>query len=294
MLDHLANRFIRDGWSVKKLVRALVLTRAYQLGSDSPAAHRAVDPANRLVWRHTPRRLDAEEIRDAMLAAAGTLDLKRPAGSPAMNLKMIEMRDNGPEARAIREQADSEHAPQRLPAAAARRDARARWRRSTRSSRRSSPARRDATTVPARPCILLNSSFVRRQSLTLAERLLAEKDAADADRIRKAYRLTLGRLPDDKEVERAQTFLTEYEIGCPRADCLQTTGTPKPVAAARPNESRPPQPANPDEIDRTSESAVEDGGPPEGRPIRRLAELRPGAVRIGGVPLPRISSFNRA
>src|SRR5207244_2723687 len=58
------------------------------------------------VWRHTPRRLDAEEVRDAMLASAGTLDRRRPAGSPAMSLKMIEMRDNGPEARALREQAD--------------------------------------------------------------------------------------------------------------------------------------------------------------------------------------------
>ena len=72
LLDHLATRFIRDGWSVKRLVRALVLSRAYQLGSKATPKHLAADPANRLVWRHSPRRLDAEEIRDAMLAAAGT------------------------------------------------------------------------------------------------------------------------------------------------------------------------------------------------------------------------------
>ena len=81
-------------------MRALVLTRAYQLGADATEAHRAADPANRLVWRHAPRRLDAEEIRDAMLAAAGTLDPKRPDGSPAKELRMVEMRDNGPEAAA--------------------------------------------------------------------------------------------------------------------------------------------------------------------------------------------------
>ena len=80
LLDHLATRFVRDGWSVKKLVRAIVLSRAYRLGSEAPAANLAVDPANRLVWRHSPRRLDAEEIRDAMLAAAGTLDPTRPDG----------------------------------------------------------------------------------------------------------------------------------------------------------------------------------------------------------------------
>ena len=54
LLDHLANRFIRDGWSVKKLVRELVLSRAYQLGSEAPAAAMTLDPANRLVWRHSP------------------------------------------------------------------------------------------------------------------------------------------------------------------------------------------------------------------------------------------------
>src|SRR5262249_7525825 len=67
LLDYLAARFIEEGWSVKKLVRAIVLSRAYQLAAEAPAAHLAADPANRLVWRHSPRRLSAEEIRDAML-----------------------------------------------------------------------------------------------------------------------------------------------------------------------------------------------------------------------------------
>src|SRR5207253_10846820 len=61
LLDHLAARFVEGGWSVKKLVRALVLSRAYQLSSEAPAANLAADPANRLVWRHSPRRLGAEE-----------------------------------------------------------------------------------------------------------------------------------------------------------------------------------------------------------------------------------------
>src|SRR5262249_37192531 len=92
LLDHLASNFIRDGWSVKNLVRALVLSRAYQLSTDAPASHRALDPANRLVWRHSPRRLDAEELRDAMLSSSGVLKLQRVPGSPARELKMVEMR----------------------------------------------------------------------------------------------------------------------------------------------------------------------------------------------------------
>ena len=69
LLDHLATRFIRDGWSIKRLVRAIVLSRAYQLGSKATPKHLVADPANALVWRHSPRRLDAAELRDAMLAA---------------------------------------------------------------------------------------------------------------------------------------------------------------------------------------------------------------------------------
>ena len=96
LLDHLATRFVREGWSVKKLVRPIVLSRAYRLGSEASEANLAVDPANRLVWRHSPRRLDAEEIRDATLAAAGKLDLARPEASPAKDLKVIELPNNGP------------------------------------------------------------------------------------------------------------------------------------------------------------------------------------------------------
>src|SRR5262249_55298246 len=106
LLDHLANRFMREGWSLKKLVRAIVLTHAYQLGADAPAGHRPLDPANRLVWRHSPRRLDAEEIRDATLASTGTLNLTRFVGSAAKDFRMAEMRDNGSEARFVRDQAE--------------------------------------------------------------------------------------------------------------------------------------------------------------------------------------------
>ena len=102
LLDHLAARFVRDGWSVKKLVRTLVLSRAYQLGSEATSGHIAVDPANRLVWRHSPRRLDAEEIRDAMLAAAGKLDRTRPVRLAGQSMKVMEMGEQRPRGQAPR------------------------------------------------------------------------------------------------------------------------------------------------------------------------------------------------
>ena len=73
--DHLAATFVAEGWSVKKLVRRLVLSRAYQPSSRTAAENFAVDPANKLIWHPALRRLSAEEIRDAILASAGTLDL---------------------------------------------------------------------------------------------------------------------------------------------------------------------------------------------------------------------------
>jgi cytochrome c553 len=209
LLDHLATRFVHDGWSVKKLVRTLVLTRAYQLGSDATEMHRKIDPANRLVWRHSPRRLEAEEMRDAMLHASGALNLTRPVGSVVQTMKMMELADNSAEASRIREFADrSVHRSVYLPLI----------RGVTPSALEAFDpveqtlvtGKRDATTVPGQALYLLNSPFVRKQAKTLAERLLADK-ASDADRIQKAYRRVLGRAPSAAETERGRAFLAEYE-----------------------------------------------------------------------------------
>jgi len=94
LLDYLATQTQVDGWSLKRLIRRLVLTRTYQLETRTTSAHLAQDPGNRLLWRHTPRRLTAEEVRDAMLNISSQLQTTPPLGSPAQGLKMVEMRDN--------------------------------------------------------------------------------------------------------------------------------------------------------------------------------------------------------
>jgi hypothetical protein len=99
---------------------------------------------------------------------------------------------------------------------------------------------------------------VRRQSLALAERLLADGDATDGDRIRSSYRLTLGREPTAAEVERALTFIAEYEAAPPESDdadpgepeVADTTPIASPKAPAA-------QPANPDDADQSGEPIVE-------------------------------------
>ncbi len=88
LLDHLASRFMREGWSHKRLLRALVLSRTYRMGSGPNPAAARVDPDNRLLWRMNRQRLDAEALRDAMLVASG--ELKSGGGGPSLPLEYVE------------------------------------------------------------------------------------------------------------------------------------------------------------------------------------------------------------
>src|SRR5262249_20229607 len=81
LLDHLALSFADNGWSVKKLIRTIVLSRAYQLSWQFDEKNFEADPDNVLVWRMPKRRLEAEALRDTMLAVAGRLELTPPKGS---------------------------------------------------------------------------------------------------------------------------------------------------------------------------------------------------------------------
>jgi cytochrome c553 len=209
LLDHLATRFLHDGSSIKRLVRSIVLTRAYQMSSSTSTANLAADPENRLVWRHSPRRLDAEEIRDATLAAAGQLDLSRPQGSPAMNLPVIELTNNGAVAQRITALAlGSRHRSIYLPL----------LRGLTPNSlaifdfaeQGMVTGDRDTTTVAPQALYLLNDPFVRSQSQALAVRLLEEPKLDDAQRIDLAYQRAFGRPATTVETARAANFLAAY------------------------------------------------------------------------------------
>lgn len=209
LLDHLAAEFIKDGWSVKRLIRRLVLTRSYQLVSEALPQHLEVDPSNRYVWRHSPRRLTAEEIRDSFLSATGTLQ-PPPEAAASQALRMVEMRDNGAEAAAIHKAANTALyrsvylpllrgvTPQNLQAFDP-------------VEQTLVTGQRDATTVPTQALYLLNAPFVRRASLTLATTLLQKSGADSAEGIRRVYLGVLGRSPSDEETARAERFLTEYE-----------------------------------------------------------------------------------
>jgi hypothetical protein len=260
LLDHLARRFVNDGWSVKKLVRAIVLTRSYRLSSETSEANFAVDPANRLVWRHAPRRLDAEEIRDAALAASGKLDPTRPEASPAKDLKVIELPNNGPIARGIIDKGRaSNHRSLYLPLL--RGVVPTSLEVFDFAEQGMVTGQRDTTTVATQALYLLNDPFVRRQSLNLAERVLGEKDLDDAARVDLAYRLTVGRSATPTEIERAKSYLADFEatLGQQAGETPESDAVKPPVAVAKAetetgnpgngNASKtPPPPVNPDEV----------------------------------------------
>ncbi len=252
LLDHLAGKFVQDGWSLKRLVRSLVLTRAYQLSAEGSAKQLATDPANRLVWRHAPRRLAAEEYRDAVLVIAGTVEKGRPTDTAAQHLKMIEIRDNGPEAKAIHEASDRSRVRSvYLPLLRGL---------TPRALEVFDPVEqtlvtgaREETTVPGQALFLLNSTFVRKQSLAFAERLLADSKTNDTDRVRSIYRQALGREPGDAEVKTVLAFLDNYASTYvpPAAPVEKAKPDAKPKAAAEP-------PPDPDQADQAGVAIVEE------------------------------------
>ena len=205
LLDHLAARFVREGWSVKKMVRALVLSRTYQLAATYSRANAAVDPANHLLWRMAPRRLEAEAIRDAMLAVAGTLDLKRPAGSAVSHLQSQEVRGvnaavaTGPFARCR-----SVYLPilrNNVPAVLDVFDF---------AEPTMVTGSRDVTTVAPQALFMMNNPLVLEQSQKFAGRVLAEKQLSDTERVELAYRLSLGRRPTAGEVRRVADYVNAF------------------------------------------------------------------------------------
>ncbi len=204
LLDYLANRFCEQGWSVKKLIREIVLSRTYQLSSQHSEASYAVDPDNKYLWRMSRRRLDAEAIRDSMLAVSGKLDLQRPAGSLTQQLDgevgrraktdglkkevtfrsayLPLVRGMVPEFLGIFDVADPELVV----------------------------GQRDVTTVATQALYMMNSPFVHERAAEMAQRAVASS-STDQARIDYAFRLAFGRGADAKEHQVSLAFLSEYE-----------------------------------------------------------------------------------
>ncbi|MEZ6073528.1 MAG: DUF1549 domain-containing protein [Pirellulales bacterium] len=184
LLDHLAAEFMRTGWSQKRLIRTLVLSRTYGLGSEFDERAGAIDPDNRLLWRMNRVRLDAEALRDAMLAVSG--QLRASSGGPAIPLEYpenvggLDPKDVNPPSFGLRKWRPGQelertiylpvirHAAQPEPAAV----------RNVFDFSQPSQivGKRDVTAVPTQALFLMNSPVIKRYAQALAERLSEEDD----------------------------------------------------------------------------------------------------------------------
>ena len=215
LLDFLAVRMREDdGWSLKNTVRRMVLSRTYQMASAHNARAAKRDPDNRLLWQMPRRRLTAESIRDAMLAASGHLESGR--GGPSLGL---ELKGN------IRGAGGNVNPPTwagKIPEDI-------KYRRSVYLPlKRGRPAgeleilsvfdfphpndvtgARPNTTVATQALFLLNAPFVKEQARKLAARLKKENPHDERERIRRLYLLTVSRPPTSGQAETVLAFLDQ-------------------------------------------------------------------------------------
>jgi len=195
-------------WSIKRLVRAMVLSRTYRQSSAGNAQAEAKDAGNRLLWRFNARRLESEEIRDTILTAAGKLNLKM--GGPGFQL--FTWKEN---AGALYETIDPEGDEYCR---------RAIYRTVVRGSEdpllssldcpdaSNTTPKRQATTTATQALSLLNNSFVDRQSRAFAQRLQRDAPTGVSEQVRLSYALALGREPSAAELPRAAAFAERHGI----------------------------------------------------------------------------------
>lgn len=187
LLDWLSAWFQREGWSLKKLHRLIVMSATYRQSSlhPDPEPGRLLDPENKLLWRCRPHRLEAEQIRDAVFAVTGELQLEPSSGPGVL-------------------------------ASAPRRSIFTRILRNTRDPLAdvfdaplwfASASSRDNTTTPVQSLMLVNSPFLLQRSRSFAARLQKLSPGDEAGQVVQAYRLAYGREPSSSERENALRFI---------------------------------------------------------------------------------------
>jgi hypothetical protein len=185
LLDFLASELIASGWRLKPIHRLIVTSAAYRQGTAFDREKSAADPDNRLLWRRAPRRLEAEVIRDALLAVSGQLD-RRMFGPGTLDLQQK------------RRSVYFFVKRSRLVPMMVLFDA---------PDGTVGIEQRTNTTIAPQALLLLNNPVVRAAADALARRLEKEKDAPAA--VRLGYALALGRPPKAAEWADSAAFLAE-------------------------------------------------------------------------------------
>jgi Protein of unknown function (DUF1549)/Protein of unknown function (DUF1553)/Planctomycete cytochrome C len=188
LLDYLADEFVKGGWSIKHLHRLIMSSQVYQQSSAGDGETLKKDPDNRLFGHWAPRRLEAEGIRDTLLAVAGKLDTT-PGGmsftdisTPRRTVYLRTIRSDKSGYQALFDAADPETPTEK----------------------------RNVSTVAPQALFLLNHPFVTEQAKAFARRMMAWKVSDEKERIKQAYRILYGRKAAEKEVALGLGFLARY------------------------------------------------------------------------------------
>jgi hypothetical protein len=209
LLDHLANEFVHDSMRLKPLQRLIVLSSTYRQASRSPEARagRQKDPDNRLLWQFPRRRLSAEELRDAMLAASGKLNLKA-GGESVMVPVEKDLVDLLYDRTQWKVTADEREHDRRSIYLIAKRNLRLPFGQAfDQPDLQTSCPRRENSTHALQALELLNGRTANRLAAALAARLRREGGPDHARQVELAYLLTTGRAPTLAERAFALEFL---------------------------------------------------------------------------------------
>ncbi len=207
LLDYLAERFVANGWSAKSLQREILLSSVYRQSSNHRADAAAADPENKLLAVFPRSRLEAEEIRDSLLAASGLLDttLGGPSVFPPVPANL---------------NAGNLWQSSKDPSETNRRSLYIFTRRSIAyplldtfdmASPQQVHSHREVTTTPLQALTLYNSELVLGWSKALAGRVLRESAADDSARLDRLYEILFARKPDKSERSTLLSFLDEHE-----------------------------------------------------------------------------------
>jgi len=218
LLDYLASRFMENGWSQKKLIRSIALSRTYRMSSQHNSQAHEVDPTNQLIWRMNRSRMDAEAIRDAILAASGKL--LAFTGGPTfpfdipgnvVNIGKVKSVVNPPFFRLKEFHPDTKfyrtvYLPIiRGPLQPEMADLRNVF---DFTSPAQTAGQRNVTTVPTQALYLMNSPQVKKYARHIAERIQSEA-AEEQSRVGLLWKIVLNRPATEAEEHKAATFLSQ-------------------------------------------------------------------------------------
>jgi hypothetical protein len=185
LLDWLAAELIRGGWRLKPIHRMIMSSGVYRQDAEPAEAKTAVDPDNVLFWRQTPRRLEAEVIRDAMLAVAGALDSRMLGPGTLDDAQMRRSIYFTVKRSRLIPMMLLFDAPDALQGV----------------------ANRPSTTIAPQSLLLMNNPIVRRWAVGFGKRLASTGETRLDGMVRSAYLIALGRPPSAQELDDATKFL---------------------------------------------------------------------------------------